>query len=238
MPSSCARSTAVRSSSHSPPSSPAHPRGARPARFRRLCARFPVPQVRPRRGPGRRARLERCAPPGGPGAPVVRAFGYWREPDPAPHCPTSAGAATSGGDASDAAGITLALENEHECNVATAVEARAALDACRLVAAAPHLGPGQRRDARPGCVDRARRPRHDRRSHRARPPEGRQPGGGVDADRRRHRRLPGAARLSRAGGLRRLSLVRDALSARRQRRARDAGLHRGAALVARPRELA
>ena len=32
-------------------------------------------------------------------------------------------------------GVTLALENEHECNVATSAEARAALDA----AASPHL---------------------------------------------------------------------------------------------------
>lgn len=68
-------------------------------------------------------------------APVVRAFAYWREPDPSAALPDlgrALGAAAAG--AHDA-GVTLALENEHECNVATSGEARAALDAT----GSPHL---------------------------------------------------------------------------------------------------
>lgn len=64
------------------------------------------------------------------GAPIVRAFGYWREPDPAVALPDLGRALHEAATRAHAAGITLALENEHECNVATAVEARAALDAC------------------------------------------------------------------------------------------------------------
>ncbi len=69
------------------------------------------------------------------GAPIVRAFAYWREADAA------AAIADAGAVLRDAAvrghtvGVTLALENEHECNVATSAEARAALDA----ASSPHL---------------------------------------------------------------------------------------------------
>ncbi|HEY4413100.1 MAG TPA: sugar phosphate isomerase/epimerase [Gaiellaceae bacterium] len=63
------------------------------------------------------------------GAPVVRAFGYWREPDPAAALPDLGRALHDATARAGAAGITLALENEHECNVATAAEARAALDA-------------------------------------------------------------------------------------------------------------
>src|SRR6266446_3169742 len=48
--------------------------------------------------------------------------------------------------------------------------------------------------------------------------------------RRRHRRLRRAPALPRGCGLRRLPLVRDALPARRQWRARDTRLRRGAAL--------
>ncbi len=60
------------------------------------------------------------------GAPVVRTFGYWREADPAAVLPDLGRALH---EAVAHAGVTLALENEHECNVATAAEARAALDA-------------------------------------------------------------------------------------------------------------
>lgn len=60
------------------------------------------------------------------GAPVVRAFGYWREADPPAALPDLGRALH---DAAAHAVVTLALENEHECNVATAAEARAALDA-------------------------------------------------------------------------------------------------------------
>jgi len=63
------------------------------------------------------------------GAPVVRAFGYWREPDPAAALPDLGRALHDATARAHAAGVTLALENEYECNVATAAEARAALDA-------------------------------------------------------------------------------------------------------------
>ena len=60
-------------------------------------------------------------------APVVRAFAYWREPDPSAAL-TELGASLrrAAARASDG-GVTLALENEHECNVATSDEAKAAL---------------------------------------------------------------------------------------------------------------
>jgi L-ribulose-5-phosphate 3-epimerase len=63
------------------------------------------------------------------GAPLVRAFGFWREPHPAAALSDLATALREATARVHAAGLTLALENEHECNVATAAEARAALDA-------------------------------------------------------------------------------------------------------------
>jgi L-ribulose-5-phosphate 3-epimerase len=57
------------------------------------------------------------------GAPMLRAFSFWREADPAAVRPeitkTLRDASTSAGDA----GLMLGLENEHECNVATSAEA-------------------------------------------------------------------------------------------------------------------
>jgi L-ribulose-5-phosphate 3-epimerase len=63
------------------------------------------------------------------GAPIVRAFSYWREPDPGAVLPQLGEALRK----AVRPGITLALENEYECNVATAPEARAALDAAEGV---------------------------------------------------------------------------------------------------------
>ena len=63
------------------------------------------------------------------GAPVVRAFGYWRELDPAAALPDLGRALHDATARAHSAGVTLALENEHECNVATAAEVCAALDA-------------------------------------------------------------------------------------------------------------
>jgi sugar phosphate isomerase/epimerase len=60
-------------------------------------------------------------------APIVRAFGYWREPDPAESLLDLGRTLRAATMRAHAAGLTLALENEHECNVATAAEARAAL---------------------------------------------------------------------------------------------------------------
>jgi sugar phosphate isomerase/epimerase len=62
-------------------------------------------------------------------APVVRAFAYWREADPSVALPELGSALGRAATRASDAGVTLALENEHECNVATSVEARAALDA-------------------------------------------------------------------------------------------------------------
>ena len=69
------------------------------------------------------------------GAPIVRAFAYWREADPGAALADAGRALRDAADRAQAAGITLALENEHECNVATGAEARAAFAA----AASPHL---------------------------------------------------------------------------------------------------
>jgi sugar phosphate isomerase/epimerase len=68
-------------------------------------------------------------------APVVRAFAYWRECDPSAALPDLGQALHRAAARADEARVTLALENEHECNVATSAEAKAALDA----AASPHL---------------------------------------------------------------------------------------------------
>ena len=68
-------------------------------------------------------------------APVVRAFAYWRETDPGAALPELGRALSRAASRASDAGVTLALENEHECNVATSAEARAALDA----AASPDL---------------------------------------------------------------------------------------------------
>jgi L-ribulose-5-phosphate 3-epimerase len=68
-------------------------------------------------------------------APVVRAFAYWREADPSAALPELGRALGRAAARASEAGVTLALENEHECNVATSAEARAALDA----AGSPHL---------------------------------------------------------------------------------------------------
>ena len=69
------------------------------------------------------------------GAPVVRAFAYWRERDTAPAIADAGVALREAAARAHAAGVTLALENEHECNVATSAEARVALEA----AASPHV---------------------------------------------------------------------------------------------------
>ena len=69
------------------------------------------------------------------GAPVVRAFSYGREPDPAQALPQLGPVLARAAEQAHEAGVILALENEHECNVATSGEAQAALAA----AASPHL---------------------------------------------------------------------------------------------------
>jgi L-ribulose-5-phosphate 3-epimerase len=68
-------------------------------------------------------------------APIVRAFSFWREPDPAAALPELGEALSRAAARASEAGVTLALENEHECNVATSAEVQAALAA----AASPDL---------------------------------------------------------------------------------------------------
>jgi sugar phosphate isomerase/epimerase len=68
-------------------------------------------------------------------ASIVRAFAYWREPDPSAALPQLGNALSRAAARASGAGVTLALENEYECNVATSVEAQDALDA----AASPQL---------------------------------------------------------------------------------------------------
>ena len=68
-------------------------------------------------------------------APIVRAFSYWRERDLAAALPELGEALSRAASRAREVGVTLALENEHDCNVATSAEVRAALDA----AASPDL---------------------------------------------------------------------------------------------------
>jgi sugar phosphate isomerase/epimerase len=70
------------------------------------------------------------------GAPVVRAFSFWREPDLSAVLDELGAALHDGAARAAEAGRTLALENEHDCNVASAAEVAAALAA----ADAPDLG--------------------------------------------------------------------------------------------------
>src|SRR5262249_49273495 len=69
------------------------------------------------------------------GAPIVRAVSWWREPDPSGVLPDLGAALHRTARRVHDAGLTLALENEHDCNVGSGAEAAAALDA----AASPYL---------------------------------------------------------------------------------------------------
>jgi L-ribulose-5-phosphate 3-epimerase len=60
-------------------------------------------------------------------APIVRAFSYWRELDPLAAVPGLARELREAAATAAAAGLTLALENEHECNVGSAEEVVAVL---------------------------------------------------------------------------------------------------------------
>jgi len=70
------------------------------------------------------------------GAPLVRAFSFWREPNPAVTFFELGEALRPAVAQAAAAGVLVALENEHDCNAGSAAETRAALDA----AEAPGLG--------------------------------------------------------------------------------------------------
>ena len=85
------------------------------------------------------------------GTSLVRAFGWWREPDPAATLPDLGRALHAAGVRASAAGLTLVLENEHECNVANAAEARAALDAAGAPALRLIWDPGNAAMLDPGA---------------------------------------------------------------------------------------
>jgi L-ribulose-5-phosphate 3-epimerase len=57
------------------------------------------------------------------GAPVVRAFSFWRVPDPTSVREEVVRALVQAVKRAQEAGLKLALENEHECNVGTGAEA-------------------------------------------------------------------------------------------------------------------
>ena len=62
------------------------------------------------------------------GAPVVRAFSFWRVPDPSSVRDEVVHVLAEAVERVERAGLELALENEHECNVGTGAEAQRVLD--------------------------------------------------------------------------------------------------------------
>ena len=70
------------------------------------------------------------------GARIVRSFSFWRVPDPSGVRDEVAGVISEAARRTGAAGLTLGLENEHACNVATGAETRWVLDR----ATSPALG--------------------------------------------------------------------------------------------------
>ena len=62
------------------------------------------------------------------GAPVVRAFSFWRVPDPASVRGEVVRVLSEAVERTQEAGLELGLENEHECNVGTGAETRWVLD--------------------------------------------------------------------------------------------------------------
>jgi sugar phosphate isomerase/epimerase len=68
------------------------------------------------------------------GASIVRTFSFWREDEPAAAFPVLGRELHEASAAASAAGLTLAIENESECNVGTGAELAAVLPA------APFLG--------------------------------------------------------------------------------------------------
>jgi L-ribulose-5-phosphate 3-epimerase len=62
------------------------------------------------------------------GAPLVRTFSFWRVPDPEDVRDEVAGVIAEAARRTEAAGLTLGIENEHACNLATGAETRWVLD--------------------------------------------------------------------------------------------------------------
>jgi len=63
------------------------------------------------------------------GAKIVRVFSYWRTVEPSKCFPAVVDALNSLGESAAKRGLTIGLENEHACNIATATEAAKALAA-------------------------------------------------------------------------------------------------------------
>lgn len=62
------------------------------------------------------------------GAPLVRSFSFWRVPDPEDIRDEVAEVIAEAAGRTGAAGLTLGIENEHACNLATGAETRWVLD--------------------------------------------------------------------------------------------------------------
>jgi L-ribulose-5-phosphate 3-epimerase len=62
------------------------------------------------------------------GAPLVRSFSFWRVPHPEDVREEVAGVIAEAAERTGAAGLTLGIENEHACNLATGAETRWVLD--------------------------------------------------------------------------------------------------------------
>ena len=62
------------------------------------------------------------------GAPLVRTFSFWRVPDPEDVRDEVARVIAEAARRTEAAGLTLGMENEHACNLATGAETRWVLD--------------------------------------------------------------------------------------------------------------
>jgi L-ribulose-5-phosphate 3-epimerase len=62
------------------------------------------------------------------GAPLVRTFSFWRVPDPEDVRDEVAEVIAEATRRTEAAGLTLGIENEHACNLATGAETRWVLD--------------------------------------------------------------------------------------------------------------
>jgi L-ribulose-5-phosphate 3-epimerase len=62
------------------------------------------------------------------GAPLVRTFSFWRLPDPEAVREEVAEVIAEAAERTGAAGLTLGIENEHACNLATGAETRRVLD--------------------------------------------------------------------------------------------------------------
>src|SRR5581483_2612182 len=218
-----------RGTRHRPPTRrrSSHSRGTRPARIRRQRARIAVHEMRPGRVTGRRA-LGDAAGRGDPRCTdrarvrvLARAGSERRASGCRPRAARCGRAGTRRG--RDARARERArVQRRHERGSARRARRR------RLAAPGSHLGPRQCRNARSVRVRAPRRARGHPGARRARARQGRQRLAGVDAHRRRHRRLRRDAPLPRRDRVRRLRLVRDALPAGWERRARDAGLRRGA----------